>query len=573
MLETLITPTCSDPVAWLESNITLPPEVSPNSPGRLSLARQPWMHEILRTFLDPGVSHLSLVMGTQTGKSTLMLLGAALLATFDPLPLIWALPDDDLADEAIEKKLLPFFRANECLASLLPPPRAIAKKRCPLLTMPVYWTGARVPARLSARPAAYLFMDEAAKFRHVYRYEAHPIKLLEERSKAFSRRLSVQASTPNEEENAFWQNFLRSDQRHFQVPCPHCQTYQKLEFSRETVLWTSRPDMTEQTVLTTAFYKCPHCGQPIFDSDKHAMLAAGRWIPDNPGAAPGRRGYHLNSLYSAFVTFGQMAAEFWRSARDVESGVMLQNFYNSWRAIPYQRASVSVGDADVQALRGNYARRSLPRSDYHYIITCYDPGQERTHWVTTMVCPLGEMYVIDWGTLASYSTDRLAGTSGPAVHLDAQTFGPESIRPGLGYIDSGHFTEAVYCECEQNPALFPTKGTAATFGSWGRSSITAHRSLTLTTYSDEHLKDDLYDRIIKSGRGILHLPADADPELIAGLSGQRKITGKGWAKVRDDHYGDCVKLARLSWWVNARHCSNTEPAPQEDPSTHAPLVK
>lgn len=564
MLETLITPTCDDAVAWLEGNLTLPREVSPNSPGQLSLARQPWMHEILRAFLNPGLTHLTLVMGTQTGKSTLMLLGSALLSVFDPLPLIWALPDDDLADEAVEKKLLPFFRANPQLAALLPPPRSIAKKRLPLQTMPVYWTGARVPARLSSRPAAYVFMDEAAKYRHVYRYESHPIKLLEERTKAFARRLCVLASTPNEEENAFWQEFQRSDQRYFHVPCPRCGVYQKLEFSKETLLWTSRDDMTEQTVLTTAFYQCPHCKAAIFDSDKQAMLARGKWVPANPGASPSRRGYHLNSLYSAFVTFGQFAAEFWRSARDVDSGVMLQNFYNSWLALPFQRASVTVGDEDVRALRSTYRRGELPRTDYHYIITTYDPGERRTHWVTTMLCPLGEMYVLDWGTLASYSTDQLAGTRGPAIHLDSLTYGEQAVRPGLGYIDSGDFTEAIYTECEQNPALFPTKGAASGWGVWGKSQVKTHRALQLLTYSDTALKDDLYDRIIKSASGSLHLPADADTDLIAGLSGQRKMPGKGWAKIKEDHYGDCVKLARLSWWVNARHCREDSPA---DPST------
>lgn len=33
---------CDDPVQWLEDNIYLDNVVSPNAPGQLSLAHQPW---------------------------------------------------------------------------------------------------------------------------------------------------------------------------------------------------------------------------------------------------------------------------------------------------------------------------------------------------------------------------------------------------------------------------------------------------------------------------------------------------------------------------------------------------
>lgn len=553
MLEALLAPRCDDAAAWVEGKLEMPVKVSPNFPGPVSLDRQPWMREVLRCFLDPEVKSLSLVMGTQTGKTALLLLGAALLAVFDPQPMIVALPDDELARKWMGSKFLPFFAGNAELAGMLPGPRQMGGGEMSLGGMAVHWTGARMPNKLAALSVGYVLMDEAAKFRQVYRDEAHPVLLLGERVKAFVRRLVVEAFTPSVEENVFWQHYLESDQRHYFVPCPHCGEMQVLEFTRERVVWDSFKGMNADDVRRTARYVCRRCGVGIGEEHKMQMLAAGEWRPLYAGAEAGRRGYHLNSLYSAFVSIGDVAAEWWRSARAADSASALQNFENAWNARPWVRYKAKTDEGVVRMLCGGYRKGELPRADFLYLVTAYDPGEKQTHWVTCAVCPHGELYVIDWGTLAAYATDRLQGTRGPAAHIDTLFYGPDKIRPAHGFIDSGDWTEAVYAECERNVALQPTKGTADGYGSWGRSAVKAHPGMQLFVYSDFKLKRELYQRIIGQNTGELHLPQDADVELVKGLSGQQLVTVKGrdvWKAVPWDHYGDCVKLCRLSWWVH-----------------------
>lgn len=553
VLESLLLPRCEDAAGWCEGHLCMPVKVSPNFPGPLSLARQPWMREILGCFLDPGVRHLSLVMGTQTGKTALLLMGAALLAVFDPQPMIVALPDDELADKWMWHKMLPFFEGNEVLRGMLPGPREIGGGEMELTGMPVHWTGARMPNKLAALSVGYVFMDEAAKFRQVYKEEAHPVLLLGERVKAFARRLVVEASTPSVEENVFWQHFFESDQRYYHVPCPVCGGMQVLEFTRDRVQWDSFEGMNADDVRRTARYVCRACGAAIRDEDKQVMLTRGEWRALYAGAEQGRRGYHLNSLYSAFVSFGDVAAEWWRCSRAADAASALQNFENAWNARPWVRYKARTDEVKVRMLRGTYRKGELPRGDYLYLVTAYDPGEKQTHWVTCMVCPHGEMYVIDWGTLVAYETDRLRGTLGPAVHLDTLLYGEQRVRPALGLIDSGDWTETIYTECDRNPALLPCKGAGSGFGSWGRSAVKTHPGMQLFVYSDFKLKRELYQRLIGQNTGELHLPQDADAELIKGLSGQVLVTVKGqdaWKAVPWDHYGDCVKLCRLSWWVN-----------------------
>lgn len=545
-------PLCEDPVAWLQSNLSMPLEVSPNNPGPLSLTAQPWMAEPLRAWLDPAVTHLHLVMGTQTGKTTLLLLGTTLLSLFDPLPLIWALPNDELAEEIVKRRLIPLMRENAALEHLLPLGRISGKNVLPLATMPVYWVGARTPAKMSSRPAAYVIMDEAAKYAHVHRNEAPPYKLLEERTKAFPRRLIVQASTPNVAESEFWHTYKLSDQRHYFVPCPHCGQHQELTFARATVQWQKTDQLTVDHIKRSTRYICQHCGVAIDQEERAGMLARGEWRPTNPAAAPGRRGYHLNSLYSAYVSWGEMAAEFYQATKGAAPAHELQNFANAWQAMPYEYHLQHIReDAVRQLVDASYTRGTLPRLNPCYIVTGYDPGQNRTHWVTVAVYPGGEMYVIDWGTLASYITDMASGVMGPLQHINQQVYGGR--RPAFGYIDSGDYTARIYAECARSAGVLrPTKGTAASGGAWGRSMVKGY-PLQLLTYADRVAKNDLYGRIIAQRTGELHLPADADEDLVAGLSGQklREISGKfTWAPVAGDHFGDCIKLARVSWWVH-----------------------
>lgn len=541
-------------------SLRLPREVT-NIPGPLDLSRQPYLTEILESVLNPEISEVVEVFGTQTGKTLSLMLALALLATFDPAPAIIALPNEDLADEIIRSRVLPFFRANPQLSRMLPESeRAIAKGKIPLSTMPVYWLGALVPAKLSSRPVGYLILDEAAKYKHLYRDEAPPVALLKERQKTFARRLTLQASTPSVEENDFWQSFLNSDQRHFYVPCPHCGEFQKLVFSRESLIWEGND---VESVTESARYVCQFCHGEIRDEHKSGMMSAGEWRPENPLASPSVRGYHLNSLYSPFVTFGQFAAEFFRSQSALLSAGHLQNFENSWNALPWRKYSLAQTEKQVRELISPlYRRGQILRRDYRYIFVGYDPGETATHWVAVAMCDFGEMFVIDWGTLASYSTDELRRINGPAVHFRSLVW-EDGIRPDIGYIDSGTFTQKIYEEAARSRgALTPTKGRDVSFGTWGTTQIRSFARLHLLSYVDATAKDELYGEIIQKNTGSLHLPLDADQPLIAGLSGQKLIRAGGrlaWAKIENDHFGDCIKLARVSWWVNQDNPQNLTP--------------
>lgn len=561
MLESLRFNTTDSAAAWAEANLEFTPEVSPNHPGALSLARQPWMREIVDAFLDSSLEHLHLVMGSQTGKTTACLLGAAALQTFDPLPIIWAMPSGDIVRRFVNARFLPLWRANGVLGGQMgEDPLHFGLLKTGLTEF--FFLGVREPGNVASQPAGYVIMDEEAKFEHVRKHEAHPSLLLESRVKSFSRHLIVHASTPNTEEHPFWQSYLASDQRKFFHPCPACGQEFTMEFSRETLQWEHPVSgVTEDVVRDTAHYICPSCHCKITDADKLAMLARGRWRSTNPHAPAWRRGYHLSSLYSPDLSFGEFAVEFWRATQAQSLPDAYQNFVNSWCALPYVPYTVKVGDEHVRNLIGALSKGTLPQ-EYYFVCVAYDPGQVNTHWAACAIGRGGEMWVVDYGTILSFSTDEDSGRLGIAAHFQSLNWG--GIRPDFGFADSGDWTEAIYSECDRTGGIVsPTKGGHAA-GVWGQVQLKTHPLLDLHTYNDNAIKSELYGRMIALGEvAALHLPADVTPDFIAGLSGQTRVRKAGgaavWKPLPNDHYGDCVKLCRLAWWKYRADIEPPEP--------------
>lgn len=549
MLESLFTPHCADPVRWVESNLIFPRECSPSTPGPISLARQPWMSEILSAVLDPSVEHLHMVMGTQTGKTTTCMLAAALLTEFDPLPLIWALPTDPLAKKMSMTRLAPFFEQNPLLASHLPGGKITSPLRYDLDVLTAYITGIMSPAKVASDAAAYIICDEEAKFEHAKKNEAHPVHLLAERLKSFPRHLMIHASTPNIEENIFWRGYLASDCRHYFMPCPKCGEFITFEYSNSTVVWP-RECSTEAAVRAAARYKCK-CGALLDDADKAEMMSLGEWRPTNPNAPASRRGYRINSLYSHNVTIGEFAAAAWLCQHDPFPRQAWQNFVNSWCAKPWIEYSTRIGEKDIHKKRGEYLAGQLPVSAYYYIVVGYDPGQSVTHWVATAIGSGGEMWVFDYGEILSVeSTPEKLGIS---AHFSSLNW--NGHRPMFAYVDSGDWTETVYRECSKFPGMTPTKGKGVSgINTFGKTALKAYPTLDLVTYSDTLAKDELYASIIaRNELAEIHFPSDISADFVRGLSGQvkeKRPSGPArWKELPDDHFGDCVKLCRVSWWV------------------------
>lgn len=531
---------------WLEQNIYFDNNVSPNSPGNLDLSRQPWAKEILDSAMDPRINELNLVMGAQTGKTTLLMLIWLLKAKFDPSPALIALSTDPLCDRLIKRRLIPLLKCNPWYGDQLPAENRGQESMILFPGAPTFYTGARTADKLASMPASLLLLDEVSKWAKGSVKEAHPLFLVKERVKSFATHLIVAASTPSEEEEIFWTEYLHSSQSHYYMPCPHCGEMIKFEFSEETVQWEKGP---LETIRDTAHYVCPKCKGKINDSQKEQMMQKGEWRKERENHVPGHLGFHLNSLYSPFVRFGDAAVEFVKANASIMRAEALRNFTNSWLGLPYKVQEKETSAQDILACVDNTRQQCEIPEDTAFVVCGVDCGQDASHYAISAITFDGRINVVDWGTLQSFTSYN--GEYGVQKLVEDWEDSSGKWKIDVAYIDSGYSTQQVYLECLNAPygKLNPIKGSNCQ-GVWSRRQLTNVSDLDLYLFNDHAIKMTMMsywrDKTIT-----LPTQATYDKEFIKGLSGQTLIrdkkTGKySFKSLKADHYHDAVKACVLS---------------------------
>ena len=464
--------------------------------------------------------------------------------------------------------------------------------------------GANSPVATAGSTQGIVMIMEAAKIEHQEREdapEAHPIKLAFERTKAF-RGLEYHWMdfTPNRVESIPWQMYLEGTQTHFYVQCPHCKSNPfPFEFELkhkgeddEVALADSqheaRPDVyrslvwspdarsadgswNEERIRDSTHFICPHNGCEISEEHRLKMVAGFETKDHNANASQARRSFRRPSFYSPSVTFADMALEFLKRGDLFTSG--LQNFHNSWLALPWEKITANVKDEHVRALRdlANYRRGILPARPYRLVITA-DVGDYRTHWEVAAHMDNEEIFIIDWGTVMA--VEDLIGLPQKLRYQLAGT--NEFLSPDQGLVDARDQTVRVYDMCQAARGFwFPASGSDARVGTWTYTPLKTHQ-LDLYTFNTHQLKVELYrNLIIKQRAPRLYFPKDATEELILGHSGQKMVRSPSgnevWKKIAGDHYGDCTirhLLARLihRYWRGAAAPDMEGQKPTEDRS-------
>lgn len=345
-------------VEWCESNLKLTQRQTEH-PGPFSTAVRPYTREPLECWKDPAVLEMTLCWGSQTAKTTSLMAGLAWLIDNEPSPALWLMPTENLARSFSKSRWLPMLEDCPAVVARFPADKDKMTNleqnfdRCTLT-----FVGSNSPANLASRPVRILIADEVDKFAAATEREADALDLAEQRLKSFSSSKAFLTSTPTITEGRIWQRFLRGDQRRFYIPCPHCRERIKLEWRQ--VKWdeTAKDEGGKWDfgrVRASARYECQLCKGSISDAQKVAALRHGVWIPENKGAMPGVRSYHLSSLYSPDrkCTWGFLAVAFLEAT---ESLLGLQGFVNGnlaepWenQAAPRQREELVVAGAEAVA--------------------------------------------------------------------------------------------------------------------------------------------------------------------------------------------------------------------------------
>lgn len=532
---------------WAEANRVLPDSNSIPGPWRNSVT--PYLVEIMDAFSDEMVEEIIFVKPTQVGGTSAMENMLASAIAQDPAPAMCVYPSDDLAERTVESKLDPMIKSCKVLAAKY---RVNDSKKLALkfADMTVWLTGANSPADLASTNIRYLFMDEVDKFPGASKKEADPVSLAKERTKTFFNRKIFMASTPTLKTGHIWKAKEAADvEKHYFVPCPHCGAFIELKFAQ--IKWPSKEDVPESADRAEmATYVCQDCGCVITDQDKGKMLAAGRWKPVRQKTQhPKSVAFWMNTLYSPFTRFSDIAREFMRSKDDPE---LLHNFANSWLAEPWEDTKLKTNADMVMERQTETPEWALP--PWTKLVTGGIDVQENCLYWTIRA----------WGDYMtsqniSHGQALSMGEVERIMNTELTMPNGEKVMVNLALMDSGDQTEDVYEFCALNSDwALPCKGTTTMLSHYRLSTVNKAGSrangMTLVLVDGGKYKDQIAARMRKeNGTGAWMVYQGCDLDYAEQVTAEHKITERSGGKEvqrwvpktshADNHYLDCEVYA------------------------------
>lgn len=470
-------------------------------------------------FTDPLIEQIVLCFGAQLGKTEteLNMIGYALDQTQSPVMMVY--PTDAIAKFASDKRVQPMIKSVKSISDNF-------DENSKLLELDfnngnyMVLVGANSPSSLSSRSIKYLFFDEIDKYPAFSGKEADPIKLAKERTKTFVDKKIVMVSTPTVESGNIWQALMNANERRqYYVPCPHCGVSQTLKFKQ--IKWPDEHNDNVDMIRDTAYYECEHCGEHIYDKHKMEMLRHGEWRAENKPQSKVRSiSYHLSSIYSPWVTFGDVAYEFKKSKGTPAS---LMNFINSWLAEPW-RSAKTKSTQTLHFTESTYDRGVVP-DKATLLIASVDVQLDHFWWEVRAYAPGVKSYLIDYGQASTW--DDLEEI---IVNREYPTEYGEPRQVMKAGIDSGFRTDEVYQFCARFPEIcIPLKGSS------NHKTLTAPYSMSsvekgvigglkLYVLNTDYWKDFIFARMVRPTDevGTIHLFKDCPQEYTDHLRSEEK---------------------------------------------------
>lgn len=527
--------------------------------GRWRTARNPILREIMDCFSERSrVRDVVVMKSSQVGVTEAVVNVLGYTMEHAPCPAMAMMPTLETRDTWKVQKLNPLLQETPVVRDLLGGVRSRdAANRQDLIDFPggvLFLAGGNSANSYAQKSVRIIILDDLDRFPEEIGEEGDVITLAEGRTKAFPRAIRAYISTPTVKGGLIDRQWQKSDQRRFQVPCPHCGERQALEWGHKDeghgIKWTALPDGTVGNVR----YVCRECGAEIYEHHKPGMLAEGVWVPTYPERAV--RGYHISALYAP-IGLGPSWLDLvrgWLAAQD--NTATLRAWINTNLGEPWEERGEEIDPLSLMTRLETYTDQpaglvrtiGIDVQKDRIEMSVYDVGLGEEQWPVDHIIVSGDT----------------AGSE-PWVELAQEI---DAVSPDCGGIDSGYNTDQVVAFAARRPWLFVCKGIEGRGKTLVESDDDRKRRLRKRRkkgfspflVSDEAGKALITQRlkIDKPGPGYIHFPAGEpafDDEWFAQLTSNRleekTVRGKlvrEWkqTRVRNEAY-DCWKYAMAGY--------------------------
>lgn len=514
-LQGFVVPTRLTVTEWADEFRMLPSKGAA-APGKYRSSRTPYMRDPMDCLsVTSPVEETILMAAAQTGKSESGNNWVGYVIDNAPGPMLLVQPTVDNAKRYSKQRIGPMIAETPSLAEKMTDNKSrgggntMLEKEFPggILLL----GGANSAAGLRSMPIKYLFADEISNWPADVDGEGDPLELAEARTTTFGRKRKIfKCSTPAVKgECRIEAEYLKTDQRRYFVPCPHCDHMHILEWAHFII----PTDSEGKKLPHKAHMVCPSCGGVIEEHHKTDMLAGGEWIATKPeNTDPTRVGYHISALYSpiGWKSWAKVARQ-WIEAQG--NPQKLQAFINNVLAETWEAKGEAIDHSGLMARAEDYQADPLP--DGVVLLTAgVDVQHDRL-----------ELEIVGWGSgEETWSIDYHQIWGDPTAdtvwqqldqHLLNRVFTHSSgiqLRVARAFVDSGDRSMRVYeyTGAREAHGIYACKGssqgeTAALVGNPAKNNV---GKVVLFPVGTIAAKDLVYGRLRlrDGGPGFCHFP-------------------------------------------------------------------
>lgn len=522
-------------------------------PGRWNTGRTPYLREIMDCFNDPRVNEVWFMKCARIGGTEAGLNIVGYFIEQDPSPILIVQPTVDDAKDFSKEQLAPMVADTPVLRDKVQSPRSRDSGNTVMSKVfpggGLFLVGANSPRGFRRRTARVLDLEEIDGYPASAGTEGDPVRLAMRRTSTFGFRRKVFGnSTPTLRGlSRIEDQFLKSDQRRYNVGCPDCGEYQVLKWAN-----------LKYEGLTEPRYACEGCGSLIPEDQKFGMLAGGRWVATAESAIVG---FHINALYSPWVSWTELVAE-WKDAQgDV---LKLQVFVNTVLGETWEDVR---GSLDPKALESR--REAYPADCPEWVSICtagVDVQENRLVYVIRGWGHGEESALIEEGELDGDPTRKEVWAALDARLLVARTTPSGRAVPVWACgVDTGHHTESAYayCKARYNRRVYALKGSSTPGAPLAprKASVNNKGRVRLFLIGTMAAKDLIYGRlkVAQPGPGYYHFHEQATDnyflELTAETLERVQINGRWHRRYKlprgaQNHRLDCEVYALSALYLS-----------------------
>lgn len=596
---------------WADGHRMLSGKAS-SEPGPWRTDRTPYLRQIMDDLsARSSVQEVVVMFAAQLGKSESGMNWLGYIIDNEPGPVMCVQPTTDMAKRFSRQRITPMLEETPALRRKVRENRSRDDANTTLMKDfaggVLVVSGANSAASLRSMPVRYLFLDEIDAYPLDVDGEGDPVALAEKRTSTFARRKVLKVSTPTTKDCSRIEGaYLQTNACRFQVPCPHCNEHQALEWGTKGdhgLKWRKLEDGAPD--YTSVHYVCRHCGGIIQEHHKPAMLAGGHWVASKEASRTGRQtGYHLNALYAplGWIGWADLVAQWHDATLAAKQGdvTKLKTFTNTVLAETWEEQGDKVATHELARRAEDYPIGQVPHGGLlltmgvdvqgdriEYRTWAWGRGQES--WLVDREIIYGDP-AIEEGQPGSVWTRLTERRRTPYLHAS----GAQVLARACAIDTGGHHTQQVYAyvRAHHHANVLAVKGSSARGKAilskpsdidvtWRGQKIP--RGVKLWLVGTDIAKGVIYGRLRQAqpGPGFIHLPrALASTDEFEQMTAERLVTKyiKGHARMewvkpngRRNEALDCAVYAyAAAIWVGIERWTEVQWARIEDviaPST------